>query len=181
VGAERVKLYKLLVVDGQFDQVATLTFSTGLIDLTFTLPAGARKPIKLRMPPTARGRYAQLTIRPQSTMRLFSVALYGRRIGEPSEASWAWVGGPVDPTPEEWSNLQIPIPPTPEEWNTLPVPVPPTPEEWNTLPVPIPPTPEEWITQPLPIPVTPEDWALLQVPIPATAELPEWAALPMDQ
>lgn len=169
----QVKLYRLLVLDIQLGANAVVTFYTELPDaglnqvrqVTLAATSG-RQPVKVKLPGTARGRYAKVAIAPTGTMRLFGMTLYGKVIGAAGETQWFWAPGPVEGTPEEWTSVKLPIPPTPEEFTAAPLPIPPTPEEWTEARLPIPPTPEEW--------------SQMAVPLPATPDLPEWAALPVD-
>lgn len=167
MSAERIKFYKYLVLDIELSAPATLVLNTGLVTITKALSAGTRRPVKLRFDGTARGRYAQVQIVPSGLMRLFGMTLYGRRVGESAEASWVWIPGPVDGTPEEWT--------------VHPLPIPPTPEEWTAHPLPIPESSEEWTAHPLPIPESSEEWTRRAVPIPESTDLPLWANIPMDR
>jgi hypothetical protein len=197
VAFNRVKLYRLLVLDVDLNAPAVFSFWTELpaagLNLVrqVTLQATAgRQPVKVLLPSTAKGRYAKAQLAPTGIARLYGVVLFGKRTGEPAPVEWEWRAGPVDPTPEDWQVIPLPIPPTSEEWTLEPLPIPPTGEEWqvvvssqipqtpdawDAIALPIPPTGEEWQVLAAQIPVTPEAWETVPLPIPPTSE--QWSEL----
>jgi hypothetical protein len=158
MGLERVKQYRLLILDVEIDATAVVTFATELpgpglaIVRTATLAATTgRQPVKVLLPGNAKGRYAQVSIAPTGAMILYGVVLWGKTMGEASETSWTWAAGPVVPTPDDWTTVPLPIPPTPEEWEAVPLPIPPTAEEWTAAALPIPPTADEYEWAEIPV------------------------------
>lgn len=165
---DRIKLYRYLVLDVDLSGIASFTFYTEMFTTTISLAATVgRLPVIVKLPGNAKGRYAKVSILPSSTMRLYAIELYGKRIGEVDETKW---------------ELSVPpaATPTSEIWTSEPLPIPVTSEEWRQESLPIPPTADAWITEKLPIPVTEEEWKLLTVPIPPSSDMQEWADLTMD-
>jgi hypothetical protein len=188
MGLDRVKQYRLLILDIEIDATAVVSFATELpgpglavVWRTTLAATTGRQAVKVLLPGNAKGRYAQVTVAPTGAMILYGVVLWGKTMGEASETSWTWAAGPVVPTPDDWTTVPLPIPPTPEEWEAVPLPIPPTSEEWQSVALPVPPTPEEWEAAPLPTPPTSEEWTAEALPIPPTADEYDWAEVPVDQ
>lgn len=83
---------------------------------------GERLPIDFRVPGNTKGRLQRFRVTGDHTCRLFSVRVYGRRLGG-NPSAWAWLNVPMETTPDEWSQLQIPMHQTPAEFTWLDLPL----------------------------------------------------------
>lgn len=130
---ERVKLFKEIeVVYDSAGAAGNLKFFTDLPDGTIaqvgsnyslTATTGTQT-IKLRLPPTAKGRLIRVECRPGAgDLQIFAIRVWVRVVGEAARADWQWLALPVPQTPDNYEWADLPVTPTAElpVWIELPV------------------------------------------------------------
>lgn len=114
-GSPRVKLFKKIAIDAEADGNTSLYWSTDqpggwLLRQTVNWTTSSQRRVQIeRFGPNMQGAQAQLSIVPSAPLRLYSIRVWAKVLGESVTSSWAWVPVPVPPSDEVFSWREIPV------------------------------------------------------------------------